>query len=84
MKRLLTITKSAAILSILVPMGAAFAQTPRPPARLNGARQFDQICTTCHGNADTERAPDPSVLRKMTPERIYEALTTGACSGGLR
>jgi len=70
--------RSLTILLILISMGTAFAQTPRPPSRLNGARQFDQNCTTCHGNANVERAPDPSILRKMTPERIYEALTSGA------
>ena len=38
---------------------------------------FDQTCVTCHGNPAVPRAADPSVLRRMTPERVYEALTTG-------
>ena len=32
---------------------------------------------TCHGNPNVERAPLPSAIREMTPERIYEALTNG-------
>jgi len=43
-----------------------------------GARQFGAHCRTCHGNPQVERAPDPSVLKQMAPERIYEAITTGA------
>ena len=53
---------------------AAFSQqAPAPSAR----QLFDRACLTCHGNADIPRAADPSVLRGMTPERVYEALTTG-------
>jgi len=44
----------------------------------NGAPQFGAYCRSCHGNAQVERAPDPSVLKSMSPERIYAALTTGA------
>ncbi len=31
----------------------------------------------CHGNPSFPRAPLPAVIRQMSPERIYEALTTG-------
>jgi len=32
----------------------------------------------CHGNpAAAERAPDPSTIRQLSPERIYAALSTG-------
>jgi len=47
---------------------------PAPSPR----QQFDQSCLTCHGNPAVPRAVDPAALRRMTPERIYEALTTGA------
>src|SRR4029450_5052356 len=47
------------------------------PAAPSPRQLFDQTCVTCHGNADVPRAADPAVLRRMTPERIYEALTTG-------
>jgi polyvinyl alcohol dehydrogenase (cytochrome) len=38
---------------------------------------FQQNCTSCHGNPDVPRAPSPTAVRAMTPEKIYEALTTG-------
>ena len=31
----------------------------------------------CHGNPNVERAPSPAAIREMSPERIYDALTTG-------
>lgn len=58
-----------------------WAQTPEPP-RLgteSGFGIFQQKCMTCHGNANApEKAPDPSTLRQLSPERILDALTTGA------
>ena len=48
----------------------ALAQAPRAT--------FDQTCTSCHGSTGAERAPDFTTLRKMTPEKIYEALDTGS------
>ncbi len=40
---------------------------------------FQQRCMGCHGNANAaEKAPDPSTLRQLPPERIYDALTSGA------
>ena len=53
------------------------AQAPPAPPALSPRQQFDQSCQTCHGNPAVPRAADPSVLRRMTPERIYDALTTG-------
>ncbi len=38
---------------------------------------FQQRCMSCHGNPNVERAPSPAALRELSPERIYEALTTG-------
>ena len=38
---------------------------------------FQQRCIGCHGNPAYERAPTPTALRSMPPERIYDALTTG-------
>src|SRR5436305_14419517 len=43
----------------------------------SGFAVFQQRCMTCHGNPDVERAPSPAAIREMSPERIYEALTTG-------
>jgi polyvinyl alcohol dehydrogenase (cytochrome) len=35
---------------------------------------------TCHGNPANDRAPSPNAIREMSPEHIYEALTTGPMS----
>lgn len=51
-----------------------------PPARRDtefGFAVFQQHCTSCHGNPAVERAPTPAQLREFSPERIYDALTTG-------
>src|SRR5262245_9048988 len=48
-----------------------------PVAAQQPRQIFDQKCATCHGAAAVERAPEPATLRQMTPERIYEALTSG-------
>ncbi len=42
-----------------------------------GFAVFQQHCVSCHGNVAFPRAPTPTALRDMTPERIYTALTTG-------
>ncbi|MDQ1474771.1 MAG: hypothetical protein QOJ99_6251, partial [Bryobacterales bacterium] len=67
---------------LLIPLATvgAFAQ-PRPPRVLGagaGSALFGDRCQSCHGNPDVERAPLPVTLKQMTPERIYQALTTGA------
>src|SRR5207244_4390548 len=66
---------------------AAFAQQqPAPPpapqplvqVRGNegaGSTIFGNSCGGCHGKL--EAAPPPAMLKKLTPEKIYEALTTG-------
>lgn len=60
-----------------------YAQAPpaQPQGNLAtemGMRIFQGRCMTCHGNAAVAQAPSPAAIREMTPERIYEALTTGA------
>jgi polyvinyl alcohol dehydrogenase (cytochrome) len=67
------------------PAPAAPAQQPAAPAAAgqrgpgteNGIAVFQTQCFACHGNPKVERAQTPSAIREMTPERIYEALTTG-------
>jgi len=55
------------------------AQTPaRFPGTESGFRVFQTQCMQCHGNPAVERAPAPAVIRQLPPEKIYEALTTGA------
>ena len=42
-----------------------------------GSTIFGNYCESCHGNPKVEAAPAPSILKKMTPERIYLTLTKG-------
>jgi polyvinyl alcohol dehydrogenase (cytochrome) len=42
-----------------------------------GFATFQNECSACHGNPNVERAPSPAALREMSPEKIYEALSTG-------
>jgi polyvinyl alcohol dehydrogenase (cytochrome) len=46
-------------------------------------RLFEQRCTSCHGNPSTPRAADGLQLRKMTPEAVYAAITTGPTHASL-
>jgi polyvinyl alcohol dehydrogenase (cytochrome) len=43
----------------------------------SGFATFQTQCAQCHGNPNVDRAPTPTALREMTPEKIYEALSTG-------
>jgi len=47
------------------------------PGTENGIAVFQTQCVACHGNPNVDRAPSPSALREMPPERILEALTSG-------
>src|ERR1700733_11139197 len=71
MMRLLALLGTATTM-ILMLVNSSPAQSPE------AGRLFEQSCMTCHGNAAFEKAPDPSVLRQMSPESIYKALITGA------
>ncbi len=61
---------------------AAQAQPASQAARFSGTETgfatFQTKCMSCHGNpAMAGRVPDPATLRQFSPEKIYEALTTG-------
>jgi polyvinyl alcohol dehydrogenase (cytochrome) len=43
----------------------------------SGIATFQQHCMSCHGNPNVPQAPAPDAIRQMSPERIYDALTTG-------
>ena len=71
--------------------GVAQAQAPAqtrqaPPAAganlgagtETGIGTFQTHCMGCHGNPNLERVPSPDMIRQMSPERIYDALTIGA------
>ncbi len=83
---------AAAGFSLLLA-GQSFAQAPaaapRSQARApqgsagteSGFAVFQTRCMGCHGNPAVERAPSPASIREMSPEHIYEALTTGVMKG---
>ena len=67
------------LMALLGPVEMASAQTASRVIRL-----IDQRCANCHRNPDAdrppdvERAPEPATLRRMAPETILQAITTGA------
>ncbi len=67
--------------AVFAALAAATVSAQEPNARPSGTEfgffTFQTKCMTCHGNPNVERAPLPSAIREMTPERIYEALTNG-------
>src|SRR5262245_62004997 len=77
----------AFFIGVTLWVGAAHSQAPAPaaqgggqrgaPGTENGIAVFQTQCVSCHGNPNVERAPSPSALREMSPERILDALTTG-------
>ena len=48
------------------------------PGTESGIATFQTQCFQCHGHPDVPEAPLPVEIRAMTPERIYESLTTGS------
>ena len=47
------------------------------PGTESGIATFQQRCMGCHGNPNVPAAPAPDAIRQLSPEKIYEALTTG-------
>jgi polyvinyl alcohol dehydrogenase (cytochrome) len=76
---------------ILIAAGIAAAQQPTvpPSGQLRvtegaGSTIFGNYCENCHGNPKVDSAPAPAMLKQMTPERIYAALTTGSMAANAR
>jgi len=69
--------------ALLLCAGAGAQEDPQaPPASQSpgtesGIATFQQHCMSCHGNPNVPRAPMPDAIRQMSPEKIYDALTTG-------
>lgn len=66
-----TSPKPAATTAAAAPSGAA------PTRTMIGWGIFQQTCLACHGKPEYKQAPSPATLRTYSPERIYDALTTG-------
>src|SRR5580704_4302529 len=79
------VTTTSALL-LLSPTGT-FAQAPAAPgappvpqvrrSESTGVNLFTNNCTGCHGAVPVEHAPSEATIKTMSPERIYEAITTG-------
>ncbi len=70
MKRLLFVLIAGASLVIVpAPADSTFAQSTV------GLRLFETKCASCHQGAHDQKAPDASILRKMTPEAVYAAFS---------
>jgi polyvinyl alcohol dehydrogenase (cytochrome) len=72
----------AGVALCLLAASARTEQAPPPDQGIGGGtelgfRTFQTKCMNCHGNPAVSQAPSPSAIRQMSPERIYEALTTG-------
>src|SRR5215470_14325111 len=48
------------------------------PGTETGWSAFQTRCAVCHLNPTVDRATPATVIRQMTPERIYDSLMTGS------
>src|SRR5215831_1689559 len=48
------------------------------PGTETGWSAFQTRCAVCHLNPTVDRATPATVIREMTPERIYESLMNGS------
>src|SRR5712671_949072 len=82
-KKLHVLVVAAAGIFVLAWAGAFAPQAAgqAPPGFVAGTESgfatFQTQCAQCHGNPNVDRAPTPTALREMTPEKIYDALATG-------
>jgi len=83
----------AVVAALLIVIGVgmvAAQQPPAPPAgqvRVTegaGSTIFGNTCESCHGNPKVDSAPSPATLKQMSPEKIYEALTTGTMAANAK
>ena len=76
---LVTLVTASLSLTLTAAQAQAPSQAPRFSGTETGFATFQTKCMSCHGNPTMAgRVPDPATLRQFSPEKIYEALTTGA------
>src|SRR5207247_5925873 len=68
------------LMSVLALSQPAQQPPPQPLTQVRGnegagSTIFGNSCGGCHGKL--EAAPPPAMLKKLTPEKIYEAITVG-------
>jgi polyvinyl alcohol dehydrogenase (cytochrome) len=64
--------------ALVLTCSAAAQELASPLPTVPGASAFGEHCASCHANPSANRAPDLATLMKLTPERIYAAVTTGS------
>src|SRR5919106_779890 len=85
----LAVVSSTVTVAIVAQSEFARAQQPVPsaaqPRQLAdrasegaGATIFGNVCGTCHGKEDIKEAMSPEMLKQLTPEKLYESMTTGS------
>jgi polyvinyl alcohol dehydrogenase (cytochrome) len=77
-----------ALAAILAYSGSVRAQQQPPPPQPRpfadrategaGATIFGNVCGACHGKEDIKEAMSPEMLKQLTPEKLYDAMTTGS------
>ena len=84
----LAVVSSTVALAIFAQSGSARAQQPAPsPTQPRpfadrategaGATIFGNVCGSCHGKEATTEAMSQDMLKQLTPEKLYESMTTG-------
>jgi polyvinyl alcohol dehydrogenase (cytochrome) len=73
---------AVAVFFLAAPFLGAQPTAPSPVTQVRmtegaGSTIFGNTCENCHGNPKVDSAPSPAMLKKLTPEKIYQALTTG-------
>ena len=65
----------------MTALAVAISASVLPAQRLSestGISLFQNNCMRCHSATPVERAPSEATIKQMPPERIFEAITTGA------
>src|ERR1700722_8718141 len=65
------------ILSATLALSASCAFVQQRFSESTGLNLFQINCTSCHGVTPVEHAPTEATIKTMSPEAIYEAITTG-------
>src|SRR3984957_964023 len=65
------------ILSATLALSASCAFVQQRFSESTGLNLFQSSCTTCHGVTPVEHAPTEATIKTMSPEAIFEAITTG-------
>ena len=85
----LAVVSSTAMFAVFGELGSARAQQPAPstiePRQFAdrttegaGATIFGNVCLGCHGKEDIKEAMSPDMLKQLSPEKLYAAMTTGS------